>query len=55
MGGWKYANEQMPPVGVRVEVWWLTCCCPATWDGQCWRDDAGRVLDWIINWREYRA
>jgi hypothetical protein len=55
MGGWNYTNDAMPPVGVRVEVWHLTRCIAATWDGRNWRDDAGQPLAWIVNWREYRA
>ena len=54
-GGWQFTVASMPPVGHVVEVWHLTRCTLATWDGQHWRDDAGRVLDWIVNWREYRA
>ena len=53
---WYFANEQMPPVGKVVEVWYQVTILRAVWTGRCWQTPEGQQLTaQIINWREYRA
>jgi hypothetical protein len=38
-------DQAPPPVGVPLQIWWWgEGEIVATWDGQQWRDDRGRIV-----------
>jgi hypothetical protein len=46
--GWR---DDKPPVGVLVEVWYLSAVCLATWTGKAWLAQDGTAMAYVTHWR----